>query len=354
LYEFKLKTGPERKKRRKRSESLGPDVPDDYIDIESSTELLAPQPLELDPPEVGLTARSSPDIDLEALRGHNMTNGTSGFGSDAIPIVALVDTGSDHTFISNRTLEKLVNPVIKLTAPITVRLTNGVVTTSNRFLRAGITLGICNFRVLEWNAYDVILGMDWLKRHEGIWDVAESRLGLVNGSGRRSYVQMRSHKTLEAPATLAELGLNAISCKKAQKAIRERPESIQLYLVRDKEGKKKYLRNLPHIVNSRYESIVKYRSLFREELPKKLAPKREIQHDIDTGDAKPVNLPYYSLSQEHRVEQENQIRTLLEKGLIRPSASVWGFPVLFVGKPGGKWRMCIDYRMLNNVTRKDA
>ena len=95
-----------------------------------------------------------------------MTSGTLGFGSDAIPIVALVDTGSDQTYISSRTLEKLVNPIIKPATPISVRLTNGVVTTSDRILRAGITLGdfktICNFRVLEWNAYDVILGMNWL------------------------------------------------------------------------------------------------------------------------------------------------------------------------------------------------
>lgn len=288
-----------------------------------------------------------------------MTSGTLGFGSDAIPIVALVDTGSDQTFISSRTLERLVNPIIKPATPISVRLTNGVVTTSDRILRAGITLGdfktICNFRVLEWNAYDVILGMNWLKRHEAVWDVAESRLGLVNGSGRRSYVRMRPHKTIDSLPALAELGLNALSYKKAQKAIRERPDTIQLYLLRDKEGKEKDFTNTPQIVDSRYEPIVeKYRRLFREELPEKLAPTREIQHEIDTGDAKPINRPYYPLSQEHRVEQENQIRTLLEKGLIRPSASAWGSPVLFVAKPGGKWRMCVDYRMLNNVTRKDA
>jgi hypothetical protein len=342
----------------KRSQTLGSDVPNDRNDPKPSF-IPPPQPLELDPAEVGLTAQHSSDIDLGSLRGNNMTSGTLGFGSDAIPIVALADTGSDQTFISKGILKRLINPIIKPATTISIRLTNGTVTTSNQILRAGIRLGdfkaICNFRVLEWNAYDVILGIDWLKRHEGVWNLAESRLGLVNGSGRRSYVQMRPQRTIESAPTPAELRLNALSYKKAQKAIRERPDSIQLYILRDKEGRKKDLSKIPQIVDARYEPIVKkYQDRFREELPEKLAPTREIQHEIDTGDAKPINLPYYPLSQEHRVEQENQIRTLLEKGLIRPSASAWGFPVLFVAKPGGKWRMCIDYRMLNNVTRKDA
>ena len=45
---------------------------------------------------------------------------------------------------------------------------------------------------------------------------------------------------------------------------------------------------------------------------------------------------------------------MLKKGLIRPSASPWGFPVLFVKKPNGKWRMCIDYRALNELTVKNG
>jgi hypothetical protein len=45
---------------------------------------------------------------------------------------------------------------------------------------------------------------------------------------------------------------------------------------------------------------------------------------------------------------------LLKKGLIRPSASVWGFPVIFVKKANGTWRMCVDYRALNELTVKNG
>jgi hypothetical protein len=45
---------------------------------------------------------------------------------------------------------------------------------------------------------------------------------------------------------------------------------------------------------------------------------------------------------------------MLDQGLIQESASPWGFPVLFAKKPEGKWRMCIDYRALNAVTKKNG
>ena len=44
---------------------------------------------------------------------------------------------------------------------------------------------------------------------------------------------------------------------------------------------------------------------------------------------------------------------LLEKGFIRASNSPAASPVLFVRKPRGGLRFCVDYRALNALTRKD-
>jgi hypothetical protein len=43
----------------------------------------------------------------------------------------------------------------------------------------------------------------------------------------------------------------------------------------------------------------------------------------------------------------------LRKGFIRPSSSSITSPVLFVKKPGGGLRLCMDYRALNEVSVKD-
>ena len=59
------------------------------------------------------------------------------------------------------------------------------------------------------------------------------------------------------------------------------------------------------------------------------------------------------MSVEELVELKKQLKDLLDKEYIRPSASPWGSPVLFVKKKDGSMRMCINYRSLNTVTVKN-
>ena len=49
-------------------------------------------------------------------------------------------------------------------------------------------------------------------------------------------------------------------------------------------------------------------------------------------------------------ELKEQLQDLLDKGFIRPNASPWGAPVLFVKNKDGSIRLCINYRELNMVT----
>jgi hypothetical protein len=52
-------------------------------------------------------------------------------------------------------------------------------------------------------------------------------------------------------------------------------------------------------------------------------------------------------------ELQMQLKELLDLGLIRPSVSPWGAPVIFVKKKDGSLRLCIDYRDLNRATVKN-
>jgi len=59
------------------------------------------------------------------------------------------------------------------------------------------------------------------------------------------------------------------------------------------------------------------------------------------------------MNAEELVELKKQLNDMLQKGLIRPSASPWGSLVLFMDKRDGTIRMCVDYRKLNEVTIKN-
>ena len=79
-----------------------------------------------------------------------------------------------------------------------------------------------------------------------------------------------------------------------------------------------------------------------------------IEHEIDTGDARPIKQQPYRVSQAQRVEIDRHISNMLEQKIISVSCSPWSSPVVLVKKKDGTTRFCIDYRKLNAVTRKDS
>ena len=50
---------------------------------------------------------------------------------------------------------------------------------------------------------------------------------------------------------------------------------------------------------------------------------------------------------------KKRLQEYSDKGLIRPSTSPWGAPVLLANKKDGGKRLCIGYRELNKVTIKN-
>uniref|UniRef100_A0A8R7TUN7 Reverse transcriptase domain-containing protein n=1 Tax=Triticum urartu TaxID=4572 RepID=A0A8R7TUN7_TRIUA len=67
--------------------------------------------------------------------------------------------------------------------------------------------------------------------------------------------------------------------------------------------------------------------------------------------AQPVNIRPYRHKPEHKTEIERQVTELLRPGVIQRSHSSFSSPVILVKKKYGAWRLCIDYRHLNAMTR---
>lgn len=77
-------------------------------------------------------------------------------------------------------------------------------------------------------------------------------------------------------------------------------------------------------------------------------------HQIDTGGARPVKLPPRCVLLHLQHEVSEHLRQMLENDIVQPSPSPWAAPVVLVRKRDGSLRFCVDYRKLNDLTRKDA
>ncbi|KAL8092988.1 hypothetical protein AgCh_035026 [Apium graveolens] len=130
----------------------------------------------------------------------------------------------------------------------------------------------------------------------------------------------------------------------AKKLLRKGCESFLAYVV-DLERENPSIEDIP-IVN-------KFPDVFPEELPG-LPPAQQIELEINLAPGTELVLKApYRMAPTKMKELASQLQELLDKGVIRPSTSPRGAPVLFVKKKDGSIRLCIDYRELNKMKIKN-
>ena len=78
-----------------------------------------------------------------------------------------------------------------------------------------------------------------------------------------------------------------------------------------------------------------------------------VVHGIDTGDARPIHQKLRPTSPQERDIVRIEIDKMLASGAIRPSQSPWASPIVLVKKKDGTTRFCIDFRRLNAITARD-
>ena len=281
------------------------------------------------------TARTFNMTVKDAVRNTNVIAGTLLLNSNSANV--LFDSGATKSFVTKEFAEKLNLKVEPLKESLQVEIANQEIIPVNQvYANCNLELGgvrypvdLIPFRLRE---FDMILGMDWLSRNHAQIDCEGKKVKLKTPSGKSIIIkgqrQTKKFLTMVQTKRLLRQGCDAYLAHVVDTK-RETPE----------------IHTIP-IVNE-------FEDVFPKDLPG-LPPDREIEFAIDLAPGTaPVSKAPYRLAPVEMKELADQLQDLLNKGMIRPSVSPWGAPVLFVKKKDGSMRLCIDYRELNKLTIKN-
>ena len=103
------------------------------------------------------------------------------------------------------------------------------------------------------------------------------------------------------------------------------------------------------------EDYHEFADVFDKKKADTLPPHRSYDLKIETEEgAVPPSNHMYSLSPLELEALQVFIKENICSGFIRPSKSLHGAPILFIKKKGGDLQLCVDYRSLNHLTKKDC
>jgi hypothetical protein len=250
----------------------------------------------------------------ELPKGAPIMSGT--FSINHQPAVILFDSGASHNFISSKFGARVGLIFCHTKGSFMISTPSGKVASNQIVNNAPLKMGSRNIPttliLLPLEGMDIILGMDWMKRHGVLLDIS-SRAVEINSP-------THGHSVLYLPHSE-----HVNSCAYAMKDI--------------------CLEDIP--------AVREYADVFPDDLPG-MPLHRDIEFviELQPGTA-PISKRPYRMPPQELAELKIQLKELLDKGVIRPSASPWGCPTLFVKKKDDSLRLCVDYRPLNAVTIKN-
>ncbi|GJQ98262.1 putative reverse transcriptase domain-containing protein [Tanacetum coccineum] len=200
----------------------------------------------------------------------------------------LFDTGADRSFISSAFSSLIDIAHTPLQNSYDVELVDGKIVGVDTIMR-GCTLNFLNhpsnidLMPVELGSFDVIIGMDWLRRCHAVIVCDEKLVRMPYGNETLIFCSNESNDGGESRLTI-------ISCSKAQE----------------------------------YMAKEYFPEVFPEDLPG-LPPTRPVEFQIDLIlGAAPIARAPYRLAPSEMKELSKQLQELFDKGFIRPNSSPWG------------------------------
>src|SRR5258707_5851572 len=263
------------------------------------------------------------------------------------PFRALLDSGSSHSFVNEAFATNNRLKFSHLPNPIPLKMFDGS-TPSNvsKKVQMPISFSTGETHHLEFfitnldENYSLVLGYDWLARHNPNIDWMETKITFREpknpkkelASGRKIDIHMVSTITMTKLCKDPGTSTFVISMT-----------NLNLLQVTSTE-----------ILDSILAEYHKFHNIFSGEKAGTLTPHRPYDLQINVEEAaKPIHGPIYSLSPLELAALREFLEEHTRNGFIRPSKSPWGSPILFIKKKDGSLHLCVDFRALNRVTEKD-
>ena len=289
-------------------------------------------------------------------------------GADNTVIKVLIDSGASDNYVSSKVVQLIATEINEVNHVREVETADGGISTIKHEAQLDLNLGgyMCKVSAFAFPMkFDLILGRTWLKEHSPVphWYSDSWILGSGEDAVKLMPIKVPDNATGDNVAQQDYYGSG--DGKRAQLSYLISKKQVNDYLRDGASGFLLYIKDTSEPISSRdvscdngsqwIQKLLKEFSLvFSGALPG-LPDDSGFQHVINLQpDAKAVNRAPYKMSPAELDELRKQLNELLELGLIRHSTSPYGSPVLFVRKPDGSMRMCIDYRALNALTIRNS
>ncbi|KAH7559971.1 reverse transcriptase [Bipolaris maydis] len=288
---------------------------------------------------------------------------------DGHEVTALIGQGAARTVISPRVVEKNNIPYRAKKVPMRVVLADDSPTTyGNGWIRLeteAVSLRLAGqesrtkISIMDLGETEMIIGYDWLLEYNPAIDWQKKSIHSREPVHKVAGVRRETRPTDQRAHPDGRFGV--ISPHKIARIYAKDPQRVGVIWIRQvattKEGP------VPQVASANDEPLLaipaeyrtsEFKELFEENEATDLAEHQDWDHEIILEEgAKLSPGGMYPIAPEHDAELRDYLQKNLKKGFIRPGSGPMASPILFVKKPNGKWRLCVDFRRLNSVTRKN-
>lgn len=291
-----------------------------------------------------------------------------------IPVKILVDTGASVSLISLRFAEDKQLPLQPSSKHTEITYAQGEKHKSYFHLNSALAFGDYSG---EWpliscslsNGHDIILGIDWIRQHQftiNDWEtnsfttrkhsnihIELPNLSVINHISAKQLQDSEIFVVKPIPMEKEPLPQQGTPTPTNSSQLQQQTLNSLDYTRSEIQGDES---TPPTTPQSQLEQqfIDNNTDIIVDEIPDFLPPFREHNHEIHlkADSIIPRQRPYRA-SYKELDELKLQLQQLLNKGLIEPSSTQYGAPVILV-KQKTKTRMVINYKELNKATIPDS